>query len=510
MASNQIFYSGTQIANNIMMPYNIPMSWRAKVLMIICGTVIILFVSVSIFNLSIVNSVSNSLLRENITLLTSIIENALTSPMMEGKVEMVQRIISNIPHNTDIISFKVISSEGKILSASSPQEIGHDAGLELKESITEAQEKGIPFFSFKKVPVFLQVKAIKNEPRCYGCHSPSKKINGFLAIQVDYQKAQTLLKENIKRSALVLFFSLLFIIFLITFVLDRLVNKPIFAILEKMKEVERGDLNIKIDVKGKDEIATLAKGFNGMVEKLKRSIMERERAHSEDLRKAEHLATIGELAAGLAHEIKNPLTGIKGAIEVILEEEKGKNREILSEILNQINRTSDVIQNFLSYARPKEPVFTLTSIQKIIEDSITISKYYALGKNIDIESICPSNIKNVYLDPDQIQEVLVNLLINSIDSIERKGKIEIRACPREDGLEIRIRDNGKGINDEILPFIFKPFFTTKPKGSGLGLSISKRLIENHKGNITIESKEGSGTVVRVFLPYLNERGDIIE
>lgn len=115
----------------------------------------------------------------------------------------------------------------------------------------------------------------------------------------------------------------------------------------------------------------------------------------------------------------------------------------------------------------------MTSIQKIIEDSITISKYYALGKNIEIENICPSNIKNLFLDPDQIQEVLVNLLINSIDSIEGKGKIEIRACPREEGVEIRVRDNGRGIKDEILPFIFKPFFTTKTKGSGLGLSISK-------------------------------------
>ncbi len=493
-----------------LMLYNIPMSWRTKVLMIICGTVIILFLFVSIFNLGIVNSVSNSLLKENIALLTSIIENALTSPMMEGKVEMVQRIISNIPHNTDIISFKVISKDGKILSASSPQEIGHDAGLELKESIAEAQERGIPFFSFKKVPVFLQVKAIKNEPRCYGCHSSSNKINGFLAIQVDYQKAQNLLKDNVKRSIFVLFLSLLFMILLIMIVLDRLVNRPVLTILEKMKEVEGGNLDTRIDLKGKDEIATLAKGFNGMVEKLKKSISEREKAHHEDLRKAEHLATIGELAAGLAHEIKNPLTGIKGAIEVIFEEERGKNREILSEILNQINRTSDVIQNFLSYARPKEPVFTMTSIQKIIEDSITISKYYALGKNIEIESICPSNIKNLFLDPDQIQEVLVNLLINSIDSIESKGKIEIRACPREDGLEIRVRDNGRGIKEEILPFIFKPFFTTKPKGSGLGLSISKRLIENHKGNITIDSKEGSGAIVRVFLPYLNERGDVIE
>lgn len=138
------------------MLYNIPMSWRTKVLLIICGTVIILFVFVSIFNLGIVNSVSNSLLKENVALLTSIIENALTSPMMDGKVDMVQRIISNIPHNTDIISFKVISKDGKILSASSPQEIGHDAGLELKESINEAQERGIPFSLSKKFLSFFR------------------------------------------------------------------------------------------------------------------------------------------------------------------------------------------------------------------------------------------------------------------------------------------------------------------------------------------------------------------
>lgn len=482
------------------------MSWRTKVLIVICGTVVILFVSVSIFNLSIVNSVSNSLLKENVTLLTSIIENALTSPMMEGKVEMVQRIISNIPHNTDIISFKVISNEGKILSASLPQEIGQEANIKLKESMAETVQKGIPIFSFQKVPVFFQVKAIKNEPRCFGCHSPSNKVNGFLAIQVDYKKAQNLLKANIKKVFIVFSSSLLFMVFIITIILNRLVNKPVLTLLEKMKEVEKGNLKIRINAKGKDEIASLGRGFNGMVEKLEKSIKERERIHNEDLKKAEHFATIGELAAGLAHEIKNPLTGIKGAIEVLLEEEKGKDKEILSEILNQINRMSEVIQNFLSYARPKEPVFTMASIQKIIEDSITISKYYAIGKDIEIESLCPSNIPGQFLDPDQIQAVLVNLLINSIDSIENKGKIEIRACPREDGVDIRLKDNGKGIKEEILPFIFKPFFTTKPRGSGLGLSISKRLIENHKGSISIESKEGFGTLVRVFIPFLDEKG----
>lgn len=484
------------------------MSWRTKVLIIICGTVIILFVFVSIFNLSIVNNVSNSLLKENVTLLTSIIENAITSPMIEGKVELVQRIISNIPHNTDIISFKVISNDGKILSASSPQEIGREANIKLKESIAETAQKGIPIFSFQKVPVFLQVKPIKNEPRCFGCHSSSNRVNGFLAIQVDYKKAQSLLKANIEKVLIVFGASLLFMVFLITIILDRLVNKPVLAILEKMKEVEKGNLKIRINTRGKDEIAILGRGFNGMVEKLEKSIKEREKVHNEDLKKAEHFATIGELAAGLAHEIKNPLTGIKGAIEVLMEEENGKNREILSEILNQINRMSDVIQNFLSYARPKEPVFTMANIQKIIEDSITISKYYAIGKSIDIESICPSNIQHQYLDPDQIQAVIVNLLINSIDSIENKGKIEIRVCPRENGMEIRVKDNGKGIKEEILPFIFKPFFTTKPKGSGLGLSISKRLIETHKGSIGIESKEGFGTIVRVFIPFLDEKGGL--
>lgn len=485
--------------------YNIPMSWRTKVLLIICGTIIILFIFVSLFNIKIVNSVTSSLLKENVTLLTSIIENALTSPMLEGKVEMVQRIISNIPHNTDIINFKVISPDGKILSSSSPEEVGHEASFELKEGMVETSEKGIPIFSFQKVPVFFQVKAIKNESRCYGCHSSSNKVNGFLAIKIDYKRAQSLLTENIKRGLLVLAFSLIFVITLITITLNSLVNKPVLTILEKMKEVEKGNLNVRIDTEGKDEIATLVKGFNGMVEKLKESIKEREKAHKEDLRRAEHLASIGELAAGLAHEIKNPLTGIKGAIEVLIEKEKGENKEILSEILNQINRTTNVLQNFLLYARPKQPVFTLASLEKIIEDSITISKYHTRGKNIDLEFICPSNIKNIFVDPDQIQEVLVNLIINSIDAIESKGKVEIRACPKEDGVEIRIRDTGKGIKEEELPFIFKPFFTTKPKGSGLGLSISRRLIENHRGSITVESKEGSGTVVKIFLPYLGNK-----
>ncbi len=491
-----------------MMFYNKRMSWRIKVLIIICGAVTILFLVVFAINLRITNKITSSLLVENVALLTSIIENAITSPMVEGKVEIVQRIISNIPHNTDIISFKIISPEGKILSSSSPEEVGHEAGIELKENMAETAESGIPIFSFQRMPVFFQIKAIRNEPRCYQCHNPSRKVNGFLAIKIDYKKAQNLLESNIKKGFFVLCSALLSLVLLITIALNRLVNKPVLTILEKMKEVEKGNLKARIEIRGKDEIATLGRGFNRMVEKLENSIKDRERAYTEDLRKAEHLANLGELAAGLAHEIKNPLTGIKGAIEVILE--RSKEREILSEILHQINRISEVIQNFLAYARPKEPIFTVTSIHKIIEDSITIAKYYALGKNIEIETVCPSNIPNQLLDPDQIQQVLVNLLINSIDSVESIGKIEIRACPKEKGVEIKIRDNGKGIKEENLPFIFKPFFTTKPKGSGLGLSICKRLIENHKGSISVESKEGYGTIVRLFIPFLDEKGSLRE
>ncbi|MGQ9617779.1 MAG: sensor histidine kinase [Candidatus Aminicenantia bacterium] len=492
------------------MIYNKTVSWRAKILLILCGAVVILFVFHAIFNIGVVNSITDAILKENLTLLTSIIENALTSPMVKGKLEIVEQVISNIPHNTDIISFKVISTDGKILSSSSPEEVGHEAGIELKESMRETAKKGIPIFFFQKMPVFFQVKAIKNEPRCYGCHSPSNRVNGFLAIKIDYRKSKILLERSIKKELFVLLFALFFMVFLITIALNKLVNRPVITILEKMKEVETGNLSTRIEVKGRDEIANLGRSFNLMVDKLEKSIEEREKTHTEDLRRAEHLANLGELAAGLTHEIKNPLTGIKGAIEVILENESGKNREILSEILNQINRISDIIQNFLTYARPKEPSFTFTNIHRIVEDSVTIAKYYASGKKIEIETICPSNIRNQYLDPDQIQQVLVNLLINSIDSIEDKGKIEIRVCPRENGVDIRVIDNGRGINEEILPFIFKPFFTTKSKGSGLGLAISKRLIENHKGRISVESKQGLGTLIRVFIPFLAENGKVIE
>jgi len=272
-----------------------------------------------------------------------------------------------------------------------------------------------------------------------------------------------------------------------------------------MKRVQEGDLDIQFSPLKNDEIGSLAKNFNRMVTDLKKANQKIEELFSKQMEKAEHLASIGELAAGLAHEIKNPIAGMKGALEIINQQTdiSDPKKEIFTEMLLQIDKINNVILDLLSYARPKEMNKRVVDPNEAINNAIKFAKTQISDKKIDIHFKSLENGTLALIDTDKIQEVMLNLIVNSISAVDNKGNISIELHQKNQReLEILFSDDGTGIKKEHLSQIFNPFFTTKNRGTGLGLSICKKIIESHKGSIEVESKAKEGTTFSIRLPVL--------
>jgi signal transduction histidine kinase len=287
------------------------------------------------------------------------------------------------------------------------------------------------------------------------------------------------------------------------FVLTYQVQRPMVDLQEKMARVGEGDLTASVSfARRNDEIGDLGRNFNQMVKSLKESREEIQRLHRTQMSRAEHLATLGELAAGLAHEIRNPLAGIAGVIEIIGRDLPATSpaRAVVKDVRQEIAQINHILSDLLQTARPHPPAIRRSDLNTTVEHAVMLARQQALSKPITIELKKNSSIPEVEHDSDQIHQVLLNLMINSIQAIEGRGKITVELDNDEHWSTIAVTDTGRGIAPEHLPNIFRPFYTTKGNGTGLGLSLARRIVEEHRGHIDVSSLAGQGTRFVVTLP----------
>ena len=288
---------------------------------------------------------------------------------------------------------------------------------------------------------------------------------------------------------------------ILSFLFIKSITSPLNKILIATRRLKTGDLDHRVEPL-KDEFGEVADSINEMASSLKQQM--------HNIQRTEQLRMCGEIATGLAHEIKNPLAGIKISMEFLSQDSSlsEEDREILTKVIDEVRRIEVLLRGLLNFAKPPVPQFAHAKVNNIIDICIMFSirtqsipssnnpKEITVSKNFD------DTIPTIMADQLQLQQVFLNLLLNAIDAMPGGGTLTLNtACSNDKkSIKIEIADSGKGISHKDMNKIFQPFFTTKSKGTGMGLAITRRIIEEHGGSISVSSEYGRGTIFTIVLP----------
>ena len=222
----------------------------------------------------------------------------------------------------------------------------------------------------------------------------------------------------------------------------------------------------------------------------------------EQLRRADRLSALGELSASMAHEIRNPLGSIKGVAEILKDDyaPDAPKHEFIQILIKETDRLNHIVQEFLSFAKPKQPEFRQADVNEVVESVLTLTSQQMKKSGIKLVKRLDPSIGRRDLDPGLLKQAFLNLILNAIQSMEKGGVLTVESVLRGDAVEVSISDTGAGISGESRKKLFSPFFTTKKDGTGLGLAITYRIIQNHKGDIHVESGPGKGARFTVKIP----------
>ncbi len=263
-------------------------------------------------------------------------------------------------------------------------------------------------------------------------------------------------------------------------------------------EKENGDIYDDEDI---DFLNTISNQLAIAIERAR--LYQETLAAQKQLLQADKLASLGTVAAGMAHEIKNPLAAIKGMADGMERAFLSQDKETLADfkqvVSEEVDRIDKLVRNLLSYSKPPKPQKSPVNLNAVLENIIKLLEPELSKKNIKIRKEL-ATLPPKELDPEQMRQVFTNLILNAMQSISSSnGEITVKSYPKGEGIAVEVSDNGAGIAEDKLKNIFDPFFTTKEKGSGLGLAITHKIIEEHRGTITVQSKEKQGTVFTVSL-----------
>src|SRR5580704_2120741 len=287
-------------------------------------------------------------------------------------------------------------------------------------------------------------------------------------------------------------------------VLAYLIQRPMVELQEKIAQVSEGNLDVAVTfAQRNDEIGDLGRNFNHMMQQLRETREEIERLHRTQMSRAEHFATLGELATGLAHEIRNPLAGIAGVIEIVGRDlpTTSPARAVVKDVRLEITRISRTLTDLLETARPRRPELRRSNLNTTVEHAVMLARQQVLSRPIKIELQKASDLPEVEHDSDQVHQVLLNLLLNAVQAMEGAGTVRVEIGSRQGYASVAVSDTGRGISSQNLQNIFRPFCTTKGDGTGLGLSLAHRIVEDHHGRIEVNSVVGKGSTFTVLLPF---------
>jgi signal transduction histidine kinase len=381
----------------------------------------------------------------------------------------------------------IISNTDEIIASTNPTKVGEQVSPKKKERIIMA-ELGEP---------------VSKEGKVYNVILPVVAGNehyGYIHLKINAEDFSEILESNaIKRiiaTALVFGLGILISVFL-----SWMYTRPIHNVVNAARSVAAGDLTLNLTTDRKDEIGELTHTFNYMVQKLRE-----DRALEEKLREAEHLSGIAQLAKSIAHEIRNPLNFISLSIDHLRKkyvqqgsEDKEAFESLITSIKHEIQRLNKLVGDFLDYGKPLRLSLQEVDMNGLIDELIALVWAKAEKDGIKIHHHY-GELPKLYLDPDLIKTCIFNVILNAFQAMPAGGDLTLSTKTSDSRAYIIIEDTGVGIAKENLPKLFDPFFSTKSTGLGLGLALTKRVVEEHGGKVDFNSIEGRGSKVTISLP----------
>ena len=476
--------------------------------------------------------------------------------MLLNKRDIAEKIIEDIGQQKGIERLRVISKDGTIIHSNRKSEIGYS--IEQKdEPCIRCHQTSEPLKRVaddKRWQVFADpsgshrvlasMHAIRNEPTCASAscheHPASQTVLGIVDIAYSLDAIDRDMRKHAIHIAAISFAFIVLVTLSLGYLLQRMIYRPLKDLEAGAKKIKAGQLDQAIPVRSADEFGRVAGSFNDMtaalahartelnelIQELESKVEERTKellAARAEVAQGEKLASIGVLAAGIAHELNNPLTGVLTFTSLMRKKvlEGSEDAEDLDLVIRETKRCASIIRRLLDFAREKVPVKGFFNLNQVVEDTVRFVERPASLKKIVISMDLDPNLPQVWGDADLIKQVVLNILVNAQQAIEGAGTINVvsrsfvakTSEKAEESpspmVELAIKDTGCGIPEANMQRIFDPFFTSKEvgKGTGLGLSVSYGIIKAHGGEIKVASVVGQGTTFRILLPVTSSFGE---
>jgi signal transduction histidine kinase len=408
-------------------------------------------------------------------------------------------LLDSLPgHGTDLVVASLVSPSGNVSASSSPRLLGTVPWRDLQrfDKTTVVASPG------GNETEYAVIQPITNSESCARCHGTQSRVNGWLDLRftrAPVLQAQSQLAKTLSLSAAGAFVVLLSITL---WLLGREAVSPLQRLVDVMRRAEAGDLAVRADEGRPDELGIATRGFDATLAALRRSQAELEAFYRERMVRADRFAAVGEIATGLAHEIKNPLAGLSGALELLAEDlaEDPRKSEIVDEMRHQVARLTHTMESLLSFARPARAKLRATDVNGSLDKVLFLVNQQCRGSNVVLRPNLGEALPPVMADPFQLEQVFLNICLNAIQAMSGKGgALGVSSRAGDGNVVVEIEDTGPGIPAELRAQVFKPFFTTKREGNGLGLAISARIVAEHGGHIGYRCPPSGGTIFTITL-----------
>jgi signal transduction histidine kinase len=487
---------------------------------LVTSLILILAISFNVWwNTSLHGASIEKLTREKTKIIAEFIEENVIRAMEKGRHFDMHRILKNYLVYKDVKKIFLFSADGIIRASTQDDELNKKVGdvdsyLKKQNFIREEMVRG-KNGGKERERVYYYNTHILNRPECFQCHDKGKKTIGVLTVSNSLKEMDTMIWKIEIHSIILAVIIIVFLSFALGLLFLKFINVPIKKLTETMKKAEEGDFTVRANVKGGDEMGSLSQNLNIMIEKLHLAKQEAEQYHQELIQRADRMASIGELASGIAHEIRNPLAGIQGAIQILAEgfPKEDPRIQVTDEIQKQIYKLERLVKDLLNFVKPVPKNYLPTDMNELV-DKVLSFFITQRGKTEEMKiqkKLFPSLPKTM-IDPSSMEQAFLNIILNAQRAMPKGGTFTVSTLTfpqrKDDGKEARevqiiFEDTGIGIPGENLPKIFNPFFSTRPDGTGLGLAITKNIVEENGGKIEVKSEVSVGTKFIITLPAIN-------